>query len=102
MVKHGSIRLDVLFAEALANTVNSFVYAEYDNILEVDASRQATVDFSGWISKVQMALSCYIYVVDVVLASQYVSSRDRRCKLHKNDGFSDRYSMSQRNTITMH
>ena len=46
-VKQGSVRLDVRFAEALANTVNCIVYAEYDNILEVDASRQAIVDFSG-------------------------------------------------------
>ena len=47
LVKHGSVRLDVRFSEALANTVNCIVYAEYDNILEVDASRQAIIDFSG-------------------------------------------------------
>ena len=47
LVKHGSVRLDVRFSEALANTVNCIVYAEYDNILEIDASRQAIIDFSG-------------------------------------------------------
>ena len=47
LVKHGSSRLVVRFAEPLANTVNCIVYADYDNILEVDASRQVIVDFSG-------------------------------------------------------
>ena len=47
LVKHGSIRLDVRYAEPLANTVNCIVYAEFDNILEVDLSRQAIVDVSG-------------------------------------------------------
>ena len=47
LVKHGSVRLDVRFGEPLANTVNCIVYAEYDNILEIDASRQTIIDFSG-------------------------------------------------------
>ena len=47
LVKHGSVRLDVRFAEALDNTINCIVYAEYDNILEIDASRQTIIDVSG-------------------------------------------------------
>ena len=48
LVKHGSVRLDVRFSEALVNTVNCIVHADYENILEIDASRQAIIDFSGW------------------------------------------------------
>ena len=42
LVKYGSVRLDVRFSEALANTVNCIV-----NILEVNATRQAIIDFSS-------------------------------------------------------
>lgn len=47
LVRHGSIRVDVRFEKPLIATINCLVYAEYDNILEVDASRQVLVDFAG-------------------------------------------------------
>lgn len=47
LVRHGSIRIEVRFEEALASTINCIVYAEYDNVLEIDSSRQVIVDFSG-------------------------------------------------------
>lgn len=47
LVKHGSVRIEVRFEEALTSTVNCIVYAEYDNVLEIDASRQVIADFSG-------------------------------------------------------
>ena len=47
LVKHGSIRIEIRFAEELKSTVNCIVYAEYDNILEIDSSRQAIVDFGA-------------------------------------------------------
>lgn len=47
LIKHGSIRIEVQFAQALATTINCIIYAEYDNILEIDASRQVMVDFAG-------------------------------------------------------
>ncbi|XP_011171651.3 uncharacterized protein F54H12.2-like [Solenopsis invicta] len=47
LVKHGSLRLEVRFEEALTATVNCIVYAEFDNVLEIDSSRQVIVDFSG-------------------------------------------------------
>ena len=47
LLKHGNVRLDVRFAESLTTTINCIVYAEYENILEIDASRQVIVDFSG-------------------------------------------------------
>ncbi|XP_072766287.1 uncharacterized protein F54H12.2-like [Anoplolepis gracilipes] len=47
LVKYGSLRLEVRFKRALAETVNCIVYAEFDNVVEIDASRQVIVDFSG-------------------------------------------------------
>ena len=47
LIKHGSVRLEVRFSAALTETVNCILYAEYENILEIDASRQIIVDFSS-------------------------------------------------------
>nr|XP_012235908.1 PREDICTED: uncharacterized protein LOC105680053 [Linepithema humile] len=47
LAKHGSLRLEVKFDKALTTTVNCIVYAEFDNILEIDFSRQVIVDFGG-------------------------------------------------------
>ncbi|XP_033218153.1 uncharacterized protein F54H12.2-like [Belonocnema kinseyi] len=47
LVKHGSLRIDVRFEDALTSTTNCLVYAEYDNVLEIDSSRQIIVDFSA-------------------------------------------------------
>ncbi|XP_025995042.2 uncharacterized protein F54H12.2-like [Solenopsis invicta] len=47
LVKHGSLRLEVRFEKALTATVNCIVYAEFNNVLEIDSSRQVIIDFSG-------------------------------------------------------
>lgn len=47
LVKHGSLRLEVRFEKPLDVTVNCIVYGEFDNVLEIDSSRQVIVDFSG-------------------------------------------------------
>lgn len=47
LVKHGSLRLEVRFEKPLTTTVNCIVYAEFDNVLEIDSSRQVIVDFAG-------------------------------------------------------
>lgn len=47
LVKHGSLRLEVRFVKALSETVNCIIYAEFDNVIEIDSSRQVIVDFSG-------------------------------------------------------
>lgn len=47
LVKHGSLRLEVRFEKALSETVNCIVYSEFDNVIEIDSSRQVIVDFSG-------------------------------------------------------
>ena len=47
LIRHGSVRLEVRFASPLTTTVNCVVYAEFENILEIDASRQILIDFTG-------------------------------------------------------
>ncbi|XP_033221215.1 uncharacterized protein F54H12.2-like [Belonocnema kinseyi] len=47
LVKHGSLRIKHCVEETLQQTINCIVYAEYDNDLEIDASRQVIVDYSG-------------------------------------------------------
>ena len=41
LVKHGSLRLEVRFEK-----FKCIVYAEFDNVLEIDSSHQVIVDFS--------------------------------------------------------
>ncbi|XP_012279562.1 uncharacterized protein F54H12.2-like [Orussus abietinus] len=47
LIKHGSVRIEVRFEIALSSTVNCIIYAEYENVLEIDASRYVLVDFNG-------------------------------------------------------
>ncbi|XP_074098900.1 uncharacterized protein F54H12.2-like [Cotesia typhae] len=47
LIKHGTVRIEVRFDKALATTTNCIVYAEYESVLEIDASRQVTIDFAG-------------------------------------------------------
>lgn len=47
LIKHGSVRLEVRFERALTRTVNCIVYAEFDNIIEIDKNRNVCVDYSS-------------------------------------------------------
>lgn len=47
LVKHGTLRIEMRFDEALKETINCIVYAEFDNLIEVDAARQVITDFGG-------------------------------------------------------
>ncbi|KAF2883071.1 hypothetical protein ILUMI_23104 [Ignelater luminosus] len=47
LVKNGSLRIEVGFGEASTETVNCLVYAEFDNIIEIDKHRNVVVDFSS-------------------------------------------------------
>lgn len=47
LIRHGSVRLEIRFDAALSSTINCIIYAEYENILEIDSSRQVIVDFAG-------------------------------------------------------
>ncbi|XP_031781024.1 uncharacterized protein F54H12.2-like [Nasonia vitripennis] len=40
LVRSGRIRIEVRFETALLTAINCIVYAEYDNVLEIDSSRQ--------------------------------------------------------------
>ncbi|XP_031785934.1 uncharacterized protein F54H12.2-like [Nasonia vitripennis] len=47
LVRSGSLRVEVRFAEALTETLNCIVYAEFDNVLEIDSNRQIITDFNS-------------------------------------------------------
>ncbi|XP_046602256.1 uncharacterized protein F54H12.2-like [Neodiprion lecontei] len=47
LIKHGTLRVEVRFDDTLKETVNCLVYAEFENLIEVDAARQVITDFSG-------------------------------------------------------
>ncbi|KAK4877634.1 hypothetical protein RN001_010140 [Aquatica leii] len=46
LVKNGSLRIEVGFEDALSETINCLVYAEFDNVIEIDKHRNVMVDFS--------------------------------------------------------
>ncbi|XP_064647463.1 uncharacterized protein F54H12.2-like [Lineus longissimus] len=45
LVKEGNLCLDLKFAEALTETMSVFVYAEFDNVIEIDRARNIIKDF---------------------------------------------------------
>ncbi|XP_011312331.1 uncharacterized protein F54H12.2-like [Fopius arisanus] len=47
LVRSGSVRIEVRFDKASESNVNCLLYAEYDNLLEIDSTRQVIVDYSG-------------------------------------------------------
>ena len=44
LMKQGKLRVELHFGQALANTVNLIVYAEFQNVIEIDASRNVLYD----------------------------------------------------------
>lgn len=46
-IKYGSLRMEAHFARALGTPVNAVVYAEYDNLLQIDRARNVIVDFAA-------------------------------------------------------
>ena len=47
VTKHGNLRLELRFKEALTVTINVIVYAEFDNVIEIDSSRNVLFDYSA-------------------------------------------------------
>lgn len=47
LVRHGSLRMEVCFETALVKTVNCIVFAEFDNVIEIDKNRNVTVDYNS-------------------------------------------------------
>lgn len=44
--KIGSLRLHIKFATPLAAPINAIVYAEFQNLMEIDKNRNVIVDYS--------------------------------------------------------
>ena len=47
LIKHGNLRLEMNFGQALAHTINIIVYAEFDNIIEISDRRNIQFDYSS-------------------------------------------------------
>ena len=47
LIKEGNVRVDMKFGVALPNTINVIVYAEFENIVEIDRARNVISDFSS-------------------------------------------------------
>ncbi|XP_031353789.1 uncharacterized protein F54H12.2-like [Photinus pyralis] len=47
LVRNGSLRIEVGFQDALTETVNCLVYAEFDNVIEIDKHRNVNADFNS-------------------------------------------------------
>lgn len=47
LVRHGSVRIEVRFDSALTSTINCIVYAEFDNIIEINKNRDVSVDYNS-------------------------------------------------------
>lgn len=47
LVKQGNLRLELHFKNPLPDTVNVIVYAEFDNVIEVDKARNILFDYSA-------------------------------------------------------
>ena len=45
LIKHGNLRIEMGFAQALTTTVNIIVYAEFDNIVEISQARNIIYDY---------------------------------------------------------
>ena len=47
LIKQGNLRLEIHFAAALQATINVVLYAEFDNVIEIDRNRQVLFDYSA-------------------------------------------------------
>ena len=47
LIKHGNIRIEIHFATATARTLTVIVFAETDNLLEIDQDRNVTFDYTA-------------------------------------------------------
>jgi len=47
LIKPGNVRVDLKFAQALTSTINVIAFAEFENILEIDRSRNIIFDYKN-------------------------------------------------------
>ena len=45
--KRGGVRIDLKFDVALAHTINVIVYAEYENVIQIDSAGNVMLDYSN-------------------------------------------------------
>ena len=46
--EEGTLSIDMVFKSPFAATINVLIYAEYDNIIEIDSNRNVIKDWSNW------------------------------------------------------
>ena len=47
LIKQGNLRVELQFGHPLANTVNLIIHAEFQNVIEIDASRNVLYDYKN-------------------------------------------------------
>ena len=47
LVRNGTVRIDVSFATALTKAVSLIAYAEFENVIEIDRSRNVVFDINN-------------------------------------------------------
>ena len=47
LIKQGNLPAELHFKEPLANTVNLIVYAEFQNVIEIDGNRNVLFDYTN-------------------------------------------------------
>lgn len=47
IIKSGTLRFEVRFANALQNTITAIVYSEFDNLIEIGENRTISLDYSS-------------------------------------------------------
>jgi len=47
LIKQGNLRLAIHFAATLQATINVVLYAEFNNVIEIDRNRQVLFDYSA-------------------------------------------------------
>jgi hypothetical protein len=47
LIKQGNLRLEIHFAEPCPSTINVVLYAEFDNVIEIDRNQQVLFDYSA-------------------------------------------------------
>ena len=47
LIKPGNLRVELHFAQPLANTVNLVIYAEFESVIEIDSNRNVLYDYTN-------------------------------------------------------
>ena len=47
LIRHGNLRLEINFGTTLSHTINVIVYAEFDNIVEINNNRNIQFDYTS-------------------------------------------------------